>query len=685
MQNILLLFLIHFISKISFAQSKINPQNIQIARDSFGVPHIFAKTDAEVAYGLAWANAEDDFESIQHVIIPAKGLMGKVMGKKGAAGDYAFALFRCKEITEERWNTLSADYMKVLEAYVQSVNDYAAAHPKEVLAKGLFPITTKEMVASSVLALTVFNGADAALGRIFSNQAPVIIDPDKKGSNSIAIHKSKTTTNENYLVINAHQPNTGAQSFYEAHVCSEEGWNATGGLLAGGTSILHGVNEHLGWAHTVNYCDRLDVFQLEMNPENKLQYKCDDKWETLEKRKIKLRIKGIPIKIGRTVYWSKYGATMKNKQGFFSIRVGANMKIGALDQWYQMNKAKNYTEFYKILQQQELSMFNIMYADKYDTIFYVNNALMPIRNPDTKYKWKSTLPGNTSQTLWTKFRTIQEAPQYINPTSGFLFNTNHASFFATGAQDNLSVNKFPLEDGWETLHNNRSKRFLELIPTNEKIDLDLVKKIKFDLQLPNQLAYIHNIDTFFMMDEKEYPQFASLINTLQTWDKKGNANSKGGAIFLLAYLHLQKKWRGQLPRKITKVETVETLTYIQDYLIKNFGTTAIALGDLQKLVRGDKEYPLGGFPDLLAPQWTEVYKDGKLKSVGGDGLILFVKFPANGLPIVESVNMYGASSHKESKHFDDQVQLYLQQKTKKMSLDKKEVLQHAERVYHPGE
>jgi acyl-homoserine-lactone acylase len=685
MQKILFLIFVTFIYQTSFAQDKINPQNIQIARDSFGVPHIFAKTDAEVAYGLAWANAEDDFESMQHVIIPAKGLMGKVMGKKGAAGDYAFALFRCKEITEEKWSTLSVDYMKVLEAYVQSMNDYAATHSKEVLAKGLFPITTKEMVASSVLALTVFNGADAALGRIFSNQIPVVIDPNKKGSNSMAIHKSKTTTNENYLVINAHQPNTGAQSFYEAHVCSEEGWNATGGLLAGGTSILHGVNEYLGWAHTVNYCDRVDVFQLEMNPQNNLQYKFDDKWETLEKRKIKLRIKGIPIKIGRNVYWSKYGATMKNKQGFFSIRVGANMKIGALDQWYQMNKAKNYTEFYKILQQQELSMFNIMYADKYDTIFYVNNALMPVRNPDTKYKWKSTVLGNGSQTLWTKFRSIQEAPQYINPTSGFLFNTNHSSFLATGAQDNLSANKFPLEDGWETLHNNRSKRFLELMPTTEKVDLTLLKKIKFDMQLPSPLSYPHNIDTFFMMSATEYPQYASIINTLKTWDKKGDATSKGGAVFLLAYLHLQQKLRGQFPRKITKEEAVGTLEYIQTYLMKNFGKTDIVLGDLQKLVRGDKEYPLGGFPDLLAPQWTEAYKDGKLKSVGGDGLVMFVRFPQNGLPIIESVNMYGASAHKESKHFDDQVQLYLQHHTKKMSLDKAEVLQHAERIYHPGE
>ena len=114
-----------------------------------------------------------------------------------------------------------------------------------------------------------------------------------------------------------------------------------------------------------------------------------------------------------------------------------------------------------------------------------------------------------------------------------------------------------------------------------------------------------------------------------------------------------------------------------------FGRTDLALGDIQKLVRGDKDWPLGGFPDLLSPQWTEPYKDGQLRSVGGDGLIMFVRFPKEGLPKIESINMYGASTKPGSPHFNDQVALYLQQKTKTMSLDKNEVYKKAEKIYHP--
>lgn len=666
---------------VSFSQTPINPSAIDIVRDSFGVPHIFAKTDAEVAYGLAWAEAEDDFESMQQVVLPTKGLMGKVLGKAGAAGDYAFAFFRCREVTEERWHTLSPAFLKLIDGYVQALNHYASIHPKEVLHKKLFPITAKDYIASSVLALTVFNGADGALQRIFGNREWLAPELDKKGSNSSAISAAKTTSGEAFLLINAHQPNTGPQAFYEAHICSEEGLNVLGGLLAGGPCILHGVNENLGWAHTVNYCDRMDEYQLEMNPENPLQYKFDGEWLNLEVRSVKLKIKGIPITIKRKAYWSKYGATMKNKQGFFSIRLGANMRIGALQQWYEMDKAKNFTEFYAALSKQELSMFNIMYADRYDTIFYLNNALMPVRQAG--YNWKRTVPGNTSSTLWTSFRSIKELPQYINPSSGFLFNTNHSPFLATGANDNLKPSAYAKQDGWELYHLNRSVRFLELFPQNEKLSFEKFKQIKFDRQFPSVLQFPYSLDSMVTLSESAYPAFASLINTFKNWDKRGDAESKGAAIFLLTYEHLKKLLQGQDPRPITQQEAVETFQYVQDYLQKNFGNTDITLGTLQKLVRGDRDWPLGGLPDQLAPQWTAPYKNGMLKSIGGDGLIMFVRFAKTGLPKIETINMYGASARPGNKHFNDQVELYLKQQTKTMTLDKATVYKNAERVYHP--
>jgi len=374
---------------------------------------------------------------------------------------------------------------------------------------------------------------------------------------------------------------------------------------------------------------------------------------------------------------------MKNKQGFFSIRLGANMKIGVLDQWYQMNKAKNFTEFYSALNRQELSMFNIMYADKQDTIFYINNALMPVRDTSAQYNWRRAVPGNTSKTLWTQFRGIKELPQYINPQSGYLFNTNHSSFLATAPPDNLNPSAFAKTDGWELYNLNRSVRFLELFPQKEKISYEKFKQIKFDRQLPNELQYPFRFDSLFLLNPNDHPGLAPVITTFKKWDKRGDADSKGAAVFFLMYECLKKTLPDRTPRLLTKQEAIAAFTYVSNYMQTNFGRNDLTLGDIQKLVRGDKEWPLSGFPDLLSPQWTAAYKEGKLRSIGGDGLIMFVRFPRQGLPQIETINMYGASAKPGNRHFDDQVEMYLQQKTKKMTLDKAMVYKNAERIYHP--
>jgi acyl-homoserine-lactone acylase len=679
----LLLSILLFVNLASMAQ--INPSSITIARDSFGVPHIFAPTDPEVAYGIAWAHAEDDFETLQLVVLTGKAKLGTGLGKKGAEADYVINLLRVKQTVEEQWNTLSPDFVALIKGYVQGLNAYAKAHPSEIKYKKAFPFDEKEYLTAVVFSTSLFCGIDRVLPQILGGTIATIPGFNPQGSNALAMNSAKTTTGESFLAINAHQPNTGPVAFYEAHLQSEQGWNMLGGLFPGGCLIFHGTNENLGWAHTVNYQDKIDVYQLEINPADKNQYKFDGQWMNLEEDKAKLKVKGIPITIGKKIWWSKYGPTLKTEKGVFAIRVPALMDIKALEQWYRMNKAKNFTEFYKALSMTSLPMFNITYADRYDTIFYISNGKMPRRNPDPKYNWQGTVPGNTSATLWTEFKPVTELPQYINPSSGYLFNTNHSPFLATDTKDNVNRNKFDKNDGYETYHNNRSQRVTELINA-DKVDYNRFKQIKFDQQLPRQLQYWYGIDSMFNLNAAEYPLLKEVVTTFQTWDKKATADSKGAAIFIITYHYLADKLKGVAPRLVTKAEAIETYQYVYDHMVKNFGKTDLVLGDVQKLVRGDDARPAWGFPDVLTPTFSEPWKDGMRKVTGGDAYICFVRYQKNGgLPIIESVNTFGASMNPSSPHFKDQMTMFQNQQTKPMTLDKKEVLRTAKKVYHPGE
>ena len=224
---------------------------------------------------------------------------------------------------------------------------------------------------------------------------------------------------------------------------------------------------------------------------------------------------------------------------------------------------------------------------------------------------------------------------------------------------------------------------MELIPAG-KIDYEYFKRIKFDQQYPRTLRFPYGIDTMMRMKSAEYPQLSAVINTFQSWDMQAKANSKGAAIFLLVYDHVSNKLKGTRPRQLTLAESIETYQYVYDYMMQNFGKTDLVLGDIQKLVRGDDVRPAWGLPDVLTAAYTQPYKNGMRKVISGDAYICLVRYPKNGgLPLIESVNTFGASMHPSSKHFKDQMQLFLDQKTKPMTLDKAEVLRHAERIYHP--
>src|SRR3990172_3075212 len=130
---------------ICFAQ--VNPNNITIARDTFGIPHIFAPTDAEVAYGLAWAHCEDDFEHIQLILIAGKARMGEVSGKDGAATDYFVQFIKSRETVDRYYDKdLSIVYKKTLQAYADGLNAFANTHPKEIKLKNIFPVTAKTIL-----------------------------------------------------------------------------------------------------------------------------------------------------------------------------------------------------------------------------------------------------------------------------------------------------------------------------------------------------------------------------------------------------------------------------------------------------------------------------------------------------------------------------------------------------------
>ncbi|MBP7390289.1 MAG: penicillin acylase family protein, partial [Chitinophagales bacterium] len=398
--------------------AQINLQNITIVRDSFGVPHIYGKTDAEAAYGLAWAHSEDDFKSIQQNLLAAKGMLGQVMGKEGVLFDYGLTFFGIDTLVDNNYKrVLSSDFRKVLDGYIQAVNDYAAIHPDEVLLKKALPFKAQDMVKGSTLTLTLFAGAGIALKSIRDNHIELLHQPNEVGSNSLAIAPTYTEDGKAWLLVNSHQPIEGRFAWYEAHIKSDEGWDIIGGLFPGGATIFVGSTKNLGWAHTTNYHSFGDIYKLE-HKGNKYRY--DGAWQKFEMKKARLKVKlgGIKIGITKKIRVSEYGPVFQSKHGWYALRYPGAMDFRATEQWYRMNKAKNFTEFQNALKMEAIPLFNITYADRDGNIFYESGCQVPLR--DSALNWHTPITANTSAYKWTKLVPYEQKARLLNPSCGYL-------------------------------------------------------------------------------------------------------------------------------------------------------------------------------------------------------------------------------------------------------------------------
>ena len=201
---------------------------VEIMRDTWGVPHVFGKTDADTAHGLAYAHAEDDFETIQEFLLTIRGKLASVMGKDLAPYDYYVQLFRIWDDVNEKYDALSSDIRSVCEAYANGLNLYASQHP-QLLKRNIWPVKGTDIVAGFVHKLPLFFGVDGVLNRIYqAEKNPKAAQSELGfqqgiGSNFLAVGPNRSADGATRVAINTHQPWEGPMAWYEAHVVSEEG------------------------------------------------------------------------------------------------------------------------------------------------------------------------------------------------------------------------------------------------------------------------------------------------------------------------------------------------------------------------------------------------------------------------------------------------------------------------------
>jgi len=617
--------------------------------------------------------------------------MGMVYGKSGAAADVAVHIIEAHQLVDSRYEKeVSPEFRAYLDGFCSGINAYAKKYPKEVLHRKLFPVESQDVIKAFVLAMTWMSHTVKDIQDLTGNKVKAIKIPEATGSNAFAVTGKKTADGKTYLAVNAHQPLEGLNSFYEAHLCSEEGLNILGGTFSGSPVISLGSNNYLGWAHTLNYPDFSDIFQLEMHPEEKLTYKLDGKWEKLEPYHTKAHIKILGfLKVGakQKFYKSKFGVTFETDNGFFALRFPANRTIKTAEQWFRMGKSTNWSEFRSALEMQGIAASNIVYADGEGHIYYLSNGRFPIRNPN--YDWKGVVSGNTAATLWgDEIYPLDSLPHVLDPESGYVYNCNHSPFLSSAIEDNPKLESVPSTMGFQQPESltNRAVRFYELFNKLDKVSYQDFKRIKYDRSYHTPLKSAPKLEPIFHLDPDKYPEIKESILLLANWNREAVIESEAATLFNLAVDFLKRKIKNPAHfregDKLNEALLVEAIIYARNYCNQYFGSVHVPLKKLQRHTRGSVNLPVSGGTDVLAALSASKQEDGTLRARAGDSYIQLARFSEKGVEI-ESVHAYGSSAKPASPHYTDQMQMYVNRELKTMTINKEEVLKSAKQIYHP--
>ena len=667
--------------------------NVIIYRDTWGVPHIFGDKDEDTAYGLGYAHAEDDFATIQDILIAARGNLAKYYGRSVAANDYMVKLLKIWDTVEKNYeNGLSDDVIKISEAYADGINHYASLYPDKAF-KGVFPVKGKDIVAGFIHRMPLMFGLDGTLAKLATNKYPIknedpstsesdILNQRMLGSNVIAVSPSRSDDKFTRILINSHQPWSGPVAWYEAHLNSNEGWNMVGGLFPGSPVVLVGHNENIGWSHTVNKPDLIDVYELTLNPENSNQYYFDGRYENFEisESSIKVKIWG-PIKwtFKRKVLRSKHGPVIKNEHGSFAIRYSGHDEFRYLEQWFRMNKSQNFDDFENALKLMAIPMFNTIYADKEGNIFYIYNALFPKRSDG--YIWEGDpLKGDTSENLWKDYLPYKDLPKILNPKSGFLQNCNSSPFLATTGNDNPDQSLYNNNLGIERFQTNRALRAHEVYGEDLSIDRSEFYNYKYDTKYSEKSVLVTNLKRFLAEAKTKDKNANQAINILSKWNYETDSLAVGVHYALDAIKPVYNPDDYYYDYELIMQRLMTSVNKTKDH----FGKLDIKWGDIQRLKRGNKNLALSGGPDILRAIYTKGDK-GQRKAVAGDCYFQIVEWSPKGEVSSQSIHQYGSATlDSNSPYYNDQSQLFSTNKMKPVWMSLKDIKLNLLKSYSPG-
>jgi acyl-homoserine-lactone acylase len=672
-------------------QANAQARGTEILWDSYGVPHIFAKDRNGLAYAFGWAQMQNHGDLLLRLVAQARGRASEYLNR-----DY---------LDEDRWvwtldlrgaarRTLAAqprDMRAHLESFVAGINAFAKAHPK--------------LIGDSVRAVLPVEPVDvlAHLNRVlyarFVSSTTRTRDAARawrdRGSNAWAVAPKRSASGHTLLLQNPHLPWSDLFTWIEAQYVAP-GVNLSGAALVLSPVLEIAFNDQLGWTHTVNTQDGEDLYELTLSGDGYLFDGAVRPFETsthvIRVRQADGTFRDDTVRTRRSVH----GPVLEEKPGkavaLAVVGLHGPPLDGALTQWWNMGRARNFTEFLAAIRPNQISGQNITYGDRdgHIMVFYGGNNPVHLRG-DRAY-WAGVVPGDTSSTLWTALHSFDDMPKTVDPPSGWVQNANDPPWWAT----------FPPVVRPQDFPPYIASRPMALRPQQSAALLDADSSITWDefLRYKNST---HMLLADRVLDQllpaakaSSTPSIRDAAAILERWDRAADSSSKGAVLFTQWWTEYTNRRRGQrvyampwseqLPRSTPAgladtAVAVAALGAAADSTVKRYGSADVAWGTVYRLRRDGLDYAgngaEGNYGVFRVLGFSKDEADGKFSATGGTSWVAAIEFAA---PVrAVSIIGYGNASRAGSAHRTDQLALFARKEFKPVWRTRAEIEKHLEK------
>jgi len=663
----------------------------EILWDSFGVPHIYAKTEAGGFYGFGYAQAQAHGDILLHMLGEARARAAEYWGDKFAKQDRWLIANDVPERSAQ-WYAKQTPQMRAdLDAFAAGINAYAKANPDKLApeVRQVLPIRGVDIMAH----------AHRLMNYVYiASDQRVLVDAatnNAGGSNAWAVAPSRSASGNAMLLANPHLPwAPSILTYFEAQITAP-GLSLYGATQVGLPVLRFGFNNNLGFTNTVNTIQGYTSYKLTLAEGG---YVFDGKTMpfTTAQKSFKVRQADGSLKV--ETFTQRYAVQgpvfdLPGGKDTIALKVAGLDRPGVLQQYLDMGKAQDWLHFEKALKTLQVPMFNIVYADRAGHILYLDNGILPVHAKGGSYAdWVKPVAGDTSATLWKDVHTYADMPKVLDPATGFVQNANDPPWLATFPRA-LDPKQWPSYVSTIGPMSQRAQISIKLLNETPKLSFDdfvarklTTRSLMADRLLPDLLA---------AAKDSTDPDVQAAVAVLSGWDHQDNADSRGALLFetwallfspgnFTSQANYAVKWSLDDPIETPRglKDPAAAVAMLKQAVTKTkqlYGAIDRPFGDVSRFHLGSVNLPgNGGFGNtgvFRTITWGAM-KDGERTPQHGETWVSMIEFSTP----MKAVGMmsYGNSSQPGSPHNADQLKFLNNKTFRTLWIERKDVEAHLE-------